>query len=379
MTNHKIAYIHYPHNVSGSRLETMAFSLNSVISLANMGLHVDLYLWEEPSLNYKELLPDMVTINYFKHPNLSLNSRFNLLRPISLQFQFQHRKNNYISVFGLGQIGAFIGNIIARANQCSFIYLNDEFASCWGDDNPWTRLEQEAVKNASLVITPDLQRFHHLCTEMDISKKSFAVLPNTPIIQLPFEDVDWYAKLGIERDQISFLHAGSVADWAQIPEILSSIPYWPKKTVLIIHSHSREALEKYRQGLAHLELSGRVIWSHESLTVSQLNSLVSHCAGNFALYRNTDLNFQYIGFSSGKLMRSLACGSPVIASKLSSFGFVEDHQLGFLVNHPVEIPHAIKEIMDNRESYSQRCLEFCSTDASFEKAWLDFLPKFEAL
>jgi|GEM_PF-3961483 len=53
----KIAFIHYPHRPNRHRLETMPFALNSVINLAKMGWNVDLYLWEYPSLIYKDLLP----------------------------------------------------------------------------------------------------------------------------------------------------------------------------------------------------------------------------------------------------------------------------------------------------------------------------------
>jgi glycosyltransferase involved in cell wall biosynthesis len=281
-------------------------------------------------------------------------------------------------VFGYGQIGAYIANIIAKSNQCPFIYFNDEFPSGWGE-NPWTQLERQAVQNAAMVVVPDLHRFHPLCQELDVSTKPYAVLPNMPMIKPPFEEINWHEKLGIPKDYVPFLYAGTMVEWAQIPEILSSLPYWPEKAVLILHSRSRQSMEKYRKELSHLEVSGKVIWTHESMSDSQINSLVAYCAGNFALYRNTGPNFEYIGFSSGKLMRSLACGSPVIASRLLSLSFVEEFQLGFLVRHPAEIPDAIQGILDNRAAYAQRCLEFCRDHASFERAWSEFSPKLQKL
>ncbi|PZV14494.1 MAG: hypothetical protein DCF20_12660 [Pseudanabaena sp.] len=378
MKSRKIAYIHYPHFANDARLETVPFSFNPVVLLAKMGWEVDLYLWEEPGVNYNNLLPDAVTIKYFREPKLSMYSRLHLLRRISLPFQFLWRKN-YCIVFGYGQIGAYIANIIAKSNKCPLIYFNDEFPSGWGE-NPWTHLEQKAVKNASMVVVPDPQRFHPLCQELDVSTKPYAVLPNMPMVKPPFEEINWHEKLGIPNDYIPFLYAGTVSEWAQLPEILSSIPYWHEKAVLIIHSRSRQSMVKYRKEISHLDVPDKVFWTHESMPDSRINSLISYCAGNFGLYRNTGPNFEYVGFSSGKLMRSLACGSPVIASKLTSLSFIKDYQLGILVNHPSEIPAAVEEIMYNRRDYSSRCLDFSQTHASVEKAWLlDFLPKFETL
>ena len=71
-------------------------------------------------------------------------------------------------------------------------------------------------------------------------------------------------------------------------------------------------------------------------------------------------------------MRSIACRTPVIASKFSSFSFVKDYQLGFLVNHSCEISSAIQEIIDNKKAYSKRCLDFVQTEVSFDKYWQIF-------
>jgi hypothetical protein len=375
----KIAYVHYPHNVNASRLETMAFSLNSVICLAKMGFGIDLYLWEDPSSSYQNIFPENVNIKYFKHTPSSLNSRLNIVKSVVLRLQFRFQKNKYDCVFGLGQVGAYVGNFLAQSSQCPFIYVNDEFPSCWGDDSYWKGYEQSIAQKAALIICPDLQRYYHLCTELSLSDKPFAVLPNIPTIQSSFTSMDWHKRLGVERDCALFLHGGSVADWAQIPELLSSLPYWPPKTTLVIHCQSSEMLNAYRKELSHLDVPGRVVWSSESLSNEELNALVAYCTGNFALYRNTNLNFEYIGFSSGKLMRSLACGSPVIASRFLSLSFVEEFQLGFLVRHPAEIPDAIQGILNDRAAYAQRCLEFCRNHASFERAWSEFSPKLQKL
>jgi glycosyltransferase involved in cell wall biosynthesis len=348
----------------------MAFALSTIVSLAKMGWQVDLFLWEKPSLYYESLLPNNVNIKYFH----DLRRRFTLVRLIWLPFQFQWRKN-YHCVFGVGQIAAHIANIIAISNKCPFIYFNDEFPSFWGTNlwtNPWYILEQKTAKNIAMIVVPDPNRFLPLCRELDVSKKKYAFLPNIPIIKTSFEKINWHKKLGIPKDSIPFLYAGYLGDFMQIPEILSSLPYWNERAVLVIHNKSHDVMEKYRKELSHLDIAGKVFWSNKPLSETDLNSLVSYVAGNFALYRNTGPNMEYIGFSSGKLMRSLACGTPVIASQLPSLSFVKDYEVGVLVNHPCEIPTAIQAIIDNRDAYSKRCLDFVQTEVSFDKYWHKF-------
>ncbi len=374
MKRKKIAFVHYPHGVYEARLESMPFALNSVVALANAGWEVDVYLWEKPSSNYSNLFPEHVTIRYFpKAKPGQINKLIEYVGYLYLPLQFKWR-NSYYCVFGLGQIGAYIASLIASSSQCPFIYFNDEFPSSWLEYGNWmkvwTKQEQRVVRDAAIVVVPDQQRFYPLSKELSISpSKAHAVLPNIPVIQ-PTIELNWHKELKLPENSVPFLHAGSIGDWTQITELLSSVPYWPEQAVLVLHSQNK--IESSRKYLSHLEIPNKVFWSSNPLPVNYLNSLVSYCAGNFALYRNTGPNLEYLGFSSGKLMRSLACGCPVIASKLPSLSFVTDHNLGIQVNHPVEIPNAIKQIMQDREGYKKRCLSFCNSHASFEKHWEKF-------
>jgi glycosyltransferase involved in cell wall biosynthesis len=373
----KIAFVYYPDRPDSARLDTMPFALNSVAALAQSGWHIDLYLWETASRNYETLLSGKVAIRFYRD---FPPSRLNRLRYHWLCLKLLRQKN-YACVFGLGQIGAYLAAYLAKSNKCPFIYFNDEFPSIWAEGRYWSKIERQVVKGAALVVVPDEQRFRPLCRELGINEdKAHAVLPNIPIVKLPFEKINWHSRLGLPEHSVPFLHAGSVADWAQVPELLSSVPYWPKEAVLVLHSRSRSGLDAYRRQIGHLESPGRVFWSSAPLTEGPLNSLVAYCAGNLALYRNTGPNIEYVGFSSGKIMRSLACGSPVIASRLSSLSFIEEFNLGILVNHPAEIPDAIMRLIKNdKREYRNSCLRFCSDHASFEKAWHNYSLQIERL
>ena len=369
----KIAFIHYPHGPKGARLETMPFAFNTVLALAQAGWPIDLYVWEKPLWgklisNYSELLPAKVSTHYFTETRLN---PINPWRHLWYRFLFQFLRS-YRCVFGVGQVGAYIGNLVASASGCPLIQIVDEFPSNWSQSR-WSALEQVAARDATMLVIPDEQQFQWLSQELNVPlSKPYAVLPNVAVVDHLTKAINWHARLGLPEHSVPFLYAGSVTPWARVPELLATVPDWPEPSVLVVHSRSEREIEAFRKQYAHLDVEHRVFWSSAPLPQDELNSLVSYCEGNFALYYNTGPHIEYIGFSSGKLMRSLVCGSPVIASNLLSFTFVTEHQLGVLVKEPAEIPNAVKQIMGHRQEYQKRCLNFCQTHASFETHW----PKF---
>jgi glycosyltransferase involved in cell wall biosynthesis len=268
----------------------------------------------------------------------------------------------------LGQIGSYLGAVISLASRCPLVILNDEFPSYFGF-SWWAPLERWAAKQASVIIVPSADRVEHLTEELGLSNqgKRFVEFRNTPKVSHPLERRDWHALLGIPSGQRIFLNAGTLHDWAQIPEILSSTVYWPSDSVLLLHSRAPEQDGRYRQQLSHLHVPGRVFWTSTALSDKLLNSLVAHCNGSFALYRNTSPNDLLVGTSSGKLMRSVMCGSPVIASSLESLRFVSQEGIGVQVSHPSEIPAAIQELTRNERAYRQRCLSFATREGIREQ------------
>lgn len=371
MKKNKFAFVHMPYGPDAARLDTMPLGLNPVRALANSGADVDLYLAETPSDRYRHLLTSSnIKFKYFKEAH---GNRF---LKYTAMFSTKFLKN-YTCIFGLGQIGIYLAFLLATVNKCPFIYINDEFPGA--EKNLWSKLERKLSKKAVMIVVPDEQRFKPLCKALDISQNiPHAVLPNISTIQSKPISIDWHEKLGLpSRSIIPLLNAGSMRDWSQIPELLSVLPYWPENTVLILNDRARASLD-YRRQIAHLNVPGRVIWTEGFLTEDELNSLVGYCSICFALYRNLDENLEYTGLSSGKLLRSIACGTPVIASNLPSFQFVEKRSLGVLVTHPKEIPEAINKILGNMVFYKENCLKF-SAEISFDKMWKKFCARLKEI
>jgi glycosyltransferase involved in cell wall biosynthesis len=223
---------------------------------------------------------------------------------------------------------------------------------------------------------PSASRIQHLTEELGLSNhgKTFIEFRNTPKVSHPLEKRDWHAVLGIPSSKRIFLNAGTLHEWSQIPELLCSTVYWPSEAVLLLHSRTPDKESTYRRQLSHLDLPGRVFWTSAPLSDKLLNSLVAHCTGSVALYRNLSPNDLLIGTSSGKIMRSAMCGSPVIASSFESLRFVSQAGIGVQVTHPSEIPGAIEELMRNERAYRERCLSFARQEVIREQqSWEDLV------
>jgi hypothetical protein len=369
MYHRRIAFVYAPGPSHGltvpdaARLETMPFAINVIRRLAAADWRVDVFLWEQPVIDYKEIFPTKVRFRYEVLPKRIAYG----VRPILLTARFM-RCINYACAFGLGQIGSYLGGVISLASRCPLVLLNDEFSSHFGHGR-WDALERWAAKRSNVIIVPSADRIPHLAKELGLSdqRKTFVEFRNTPNVSRPLEKRDWHGLLGIPAGQRIFLNAGTLGDWVQVPEILSTVVYWPADSVLLLHSRTAEQEGGYRQQLSHLHVPGRVFWTSASLSDKLLNSLVAHCNGSFALYRNMNPNISLTGTSSGKLMRSVMCASPVIASSFDSFRFVSREGIGVQVRHPSEIPAAIRELTGNEQVYREKCLAFATREAMREQ------------
>ncbi len=363
----RIAFVFYPFLPITGRLETMPFALEAVRSLARAGWRVDLFLWEPVASVYRKLLPENVNIRWQKRQR-------SLLGPQPGARIEALRYGAYECIFAVSQKGAGSALSLQRSNGgCPLVYLSEEFPSAWAP-TAWGKREQRAAQRATAIVVPDAGRIALTRQELAVADSvPFATLPNIPTID-GTPTINWTERLGLPSDCIPFLHAGSISDWAQAPELLTTVPAWPQNTALILQCRARRTdFQQYE----HLNLPGRVFWQLDPLPPDELHSLIQFCAASFALYRNTGPNLELVGMSSGKLMRSLACGVPVIASDLASLAFVREHAVGVTVRHPAEISAAVAHMIERRADYRDRCLEFSRTTGSYARHWNEFAALLE--
>jgi hypothetical protein len=108
--------------------------------------------------------------------------------------------------------------------------------------------------------------------------------------------------------------------------------------------------------LGELGRQGRVTYLPRRLAWRE--SAVITYAANIGLvfYLSPKPQFQAMGLSSQKLCTHLWLGQPVIATRQTSFEFLEEHRCGVLVSTEAEIPAAIERIRSAYAAYSRNAL-----------------------
>src|SRR5437667_915683 len=253
MNRRRIAFVYAPadHPNEPAPLEAMPFAINTIMRLARADCKVDVFLWELPLVDYREIFPPTVRFRYQVTPKrIFYRTRPGSPRrhPIRLTATFMSC-TNYECAFGLGQLGSYLGAVISLASRCPLVLLNDEFPSHFGPNSRWAPLERWAAKRANAIIVPSADRIPDLAKELQLSdqRKKFVEFRNTPKVSRPLEERDWHALLGIPSDKRIFLNAGTLGEWGQLPEILSSTVHWPSDAVLLLHSRTPEQEGVYRQ------------------------------------------------------------------------------------------------------------------------------------
>jgi hypothetical protein len=355
----RVAYVHFPYWPDQARLETMPFSLNSVMALANAQLDVDLYLCERDASIYAAVLPGNVTLRQL--PPIDEETQF-ALEEVHLDAA---AAPTYACAFGLGQIGIVLAARRASRSRCPLVFLNDEFPSNT-PPNVWAEREMSVAQSVDLFVVSDAARARALLSELRVPQKPFAALPNVTNLK-EWPRIDWHARLQVPSDSKLFMYAGTLGDWAHVPDIVATVHAWPSNALMIVHSRSAAPGHE-----AQFRQEGRVISSVSAMPEPLLNSLTSACAGTFGLYFNQGPNTETMGFSSGKLMRSIACGTPVIASRYASLSYIEENKLGVLVSEPGEVPAAVAQVLANDDEYRQQCRRFHREHLSFDRKWAGF-------
>jgi glycosyltransferase involved in cell wall biosynthesis len=375
MQSKKIAFIFAFPIRTNPMLITMPFGLNVITLLDQMGYEVDIYLGEYRNDSYNNLFSSRVKVHFLDHnflwpkegmqSYLALTSYFKYLSAFKL-------RNQYGYIFGTGMAGITLAGILKSWNKnAKFIYMNDEFP-VQGKMNIWVRSEIKNAKSADIVCTPDEFRFEPLSKQIkSLSNKKHFTLPNTPLKEevRELETVNWHEYFNIDQNKKLFLMAGGLQDFNMTPELLGSLINWPEEAVLIIKGKYEvsDFQDKYRELLTR----DNVILTSENMSPEKLHSLIEYCSCSFCLYSPINDNLKYVGKSSGKLMRSVLLGTPVIVNQCESFQFVEDLNLGVSINDTLTIPDAVQKIIDRHKEYSDSCKSNYDS-ISFEHYWTQF-------
>ena len=375
MNKKKVSFIFALPLRTSPILITMPFGLNIIQILDKKDYKIDVFLSEYRNDSYENIFSKNVSIHFIDQNYLWRNkvtlAYFMVTKYFKLKTLFKLR-NKYELIFGTGMAGITLAAILKQYNNKSkFIYLNDEFP-IHDKKTIWAESEIASALKADLVVTPDESRFSPLCKQIPgLEKIDNFTLPNTPLISdidsVPI--IDWHKYFGISKNKKLFLAAGGINDTYLISDLLESLNEWPKDAILILKSKNK--INDFNRSINQLHLKDKVIWVNESYSLDKLHSLIKYCTASICLYKNEGDNIYYMGKSSGKIMRSIALGRPVISSDFPSLKFIELLKIGKLVSTSTEIVEAIEFIMDNNDKLKENC-EKNYNQISYETYWRIF-------
>ncbi len=366
----RIAYIHSRLQLNNARLKYMPFGFNLAQKLDQLGHSIDFYLAEDATDDYTSYFSDRTRFFFLDQPLIWKRPgklTFYLLH-LYTQYLVKKSQTRYRAVLSSGQAGNCLGSKLAQSHSCPFIFLSDEFPDIY-DAPLWENAEAQAARQADLLISPDESRCQKLTEKIEgISQKPSATIPNTPLADA-FEnlpEIDWHERLGLPAQSKIFLLAGGIHDYNQVAETLFTAADWPEEAVLLVNGKTSRYVPK--SSYDHLDVPGKIFWHTDLFDDPEFHSLVKASTGSFGLYRHVN-DLDYVGKSSGKILRSLACGRPVIASNFHSLDFISRLDLGKQVTHPREIPGAVKHLIDQESFYAAHCPAAYQKHLSFEAYW----------
>jgi len=371
----KIAFIlAFPIRTAPS-LITMPFGMNIIQILDEQGVEIDVFLSEYESNVYDDLFSDRVSFKFldsnYLWPKEGRQSYYALSTFFKL-YSFLKLRNRYSHVYGSGMAGIKLADILKKQNKnATFYYLNDELP---GDDNKniWVKGEKKSASNADIIISPDETRIPPLLKQIpDLIDKPAFVLPNSPLLadltSIPV--LDWHKKFSIDKDKKLFLVAGGLSSDTMIEQTINSVKKWPKNTALIVKGKNQS--KSFKEKYSKLLNSNNIIFFSEELSPPLLHSLIQYCTASICIYNPRNANLKYIGKSSGKMMRSLLLGRPVIVMKDNAMDFIKETGTGVVINDATEIPKGVIEIQKNEASFIKAC-EKNKKIFSFEFYWNSF-------
>ena len=363
-TQKKIAYVYGRPALNSAKLLYMPFGLNAVKKLAETGCLIDLYVTQNYTDEYKKNLPTNVTIVFLEQPQIwNYGMGKGLYYLLNFYFSYITWSKKYDAVWGIGQAGAVLGGKLAKKNNVSFYYLSDEFPNI-SYLKIWKKSEKKYASTARFFVVPDETRLAVTREQIPALKDIQGyTLPNIPLKKEVsiVSNINWYNRLDLSPDKKIVVYAGGIAKENQIDYVLSIFPLTSPEFVLVMVGKSGKY--KNSKELKH----SRIVWIEEELPDEELHSLIKQAVCCLCYYADFS-DLEYVGKSSGKLMRSLLFETPVISTRFDSLKFVEEDHMGILIDKPYQLIEAICQISNNIGSYRDSIKKNISR-YYFEKYW----------
>lgn len=310
---------------------------------------------------------DKFTLLSFKHENLRImkvsqrSKRLELPTTIKLllktfSFVIFHKVD---FIIGGDAIGNVIASKVAKLLNRKHIFFVLEYPQIITNKvlalTRLQRLENKALEKADIIITHDKWHKQFLLSQFNLKSDNILLLPNasfTPEVTTKSDFLQ--CRLNIQGQKI-VLHSGGFGRWFKCKELAQSTVNWSENIKLVFHMSHKLNGDSYFESVYNSDYHGRVLFSLDSVSTYELDSLVSSADIGIALYSEVELDYRatYMGLAAGKIGNYLKCGVPVIATRLPSLAYIEEYNCGILIDKESDIADAINQILSNRDMFSK--------------------------
>lgn len=220
-------------------------------------------------------------------------------------------------------------------------------------------LEISLAHRADRVIFPDINRARFFQAKAKLAKFPDIVM-NTPlrVDNLPPNRLKKKLEMkGIDTSLKTVLYQGAINETSCALELVESIVFWPKNTILILMGRTYvEYLDRVYARARALNLDERII----HLAFMPYSELSSYTVGAYlglALFKSYDINRIFVAGASNKIFEYLSMGTPVVTNDSPYFKEVLDSSYAYFAqpDSPEDIGRTINSVFSDDDGYRKKC------------------------
>jgi len=204
-----------------------------------------------------------------------------------------------------------------------------------------SRMEEYCWQRAVAVVTPSHTTRKYL-QRRGCPDEKVTVIPNGAIIP-----PDLPRMPGLPEKYLVYI--GALQPWQGFDVLLKSLRYTQDLPVSLVvcSSYTEHQTRPYRKFAEKLEVAGRVIWLYQ-LDKHNLNGVIQHALFSVAPLTECSRNIEQ-GCAPLKILESMACSTPVIASQLPVVEEIIEQNVDgvlFRAGRPAELARAMRIAID---------------------------------
>ncbi|MBL7856325.1 MAG: glycosyltransferase family 4 protein [Cyclobacteriaceae bacterium] len=206
------------------------------------------------------------------------------------------------------------------------------------------RMEGHCLQHSSTVITPSITTQQCLISR-GCPEDKVMVIPNGAIVPPPLLRME-------NLPEKYMVYVGALQTWQGVDILLKALRYLQDLDVMLVicSSYSAHQTKPYRKFTESLLVADSVVWMYQ-LGKDDLARVLQHALFSVAPLTECSRNVEQ-GCSPLKILESMACGTPVIASRLPAVEEIIGHeQDGILcrAGRPAELARTIRVAIDYPE------------------------------